>query len=507
MDLIILIKQLITNFPRLLALVLLAIIGTLILSPAAPLVAQYRWSPLQPIPDYDDRSPAPYLVADQNRTVHAFNTQRFDDQEVAVFYRQWTPDLGWTNPVDILLPETNVNRSLQGVFLDRAGMIHLIYFAGYHIGGNQLIGTINYSRAPAVNAGQAPAWSMPKPVGMDAGPLTYATATLAGDNSGNLFIVYSGQKEGIGLYEVHSTDGGNTWSEPAIVSLVYEEERLPVFIGLDVDQQGRLHTVWSIVDSLTGIGFEIYYARLEADHAQWSDPIPLATKDEGDYSTNWPSIKVYQDELVVIYMDGPPTRWMRRSRDGGQTWTVPVRPFPHEGEYVGAPLLIDSNGVLHMILGNRIGTPATHGMWHSVWLGERWSQLEAIASGPVTLEFDPTAPQAVISQGNILLATWENDIPQLNGAWYSYTVLDAPELPVAPLATPSATPTPPATALPTTLPPTLTFTPKPVLPDQSDDLAPATRMNSPAAPVILGVAPVVLLIVVTYVVNRKFKGR
>lgn len=499
-----LIKRFVTSFPRLLALVLLALIGTLILSPAAPLVAQYRWSPQQRIPDYDDQASAPYLVADQNRTVHAFNYQPVsDDGEMAIFYRQWTPDLGWTTPVDILLPETNVPDSLQGVFLDRAGTLHLIYFAGYHVGGNQLKGTINYSRALAVNAGRASAWSTPRAVGEGAGPQTFAA--LTGDDRGNLSIVYSGQREGIGLYEVHSADGGDTWSEPVIVSLVYEEEHWPMAIQLDMDREGRLHAVWTLVNA-AGLGEGIYYARLEADRARWSEPILLAARDEGDLAACWASIIVYRDELFVIYYDGfPPTRWMRRSTDGGQTWTAPVRPFPHQGTYVYAVLLIDSNEVLHMILGNRT-TDGIHGMWHSEWLGEHWSALEAIVSGPKTMHFDPENPQAVISQGNTLLVTWESDIlrDHLNGAWYSYTVLDAPELPVVPLPNLTATPTPPATATPTTLLPTPTSTPRAVLSGQSEDLAAATGMNDPAAPVIVGVAPVVLLIAVAIVVQRLY---
>lgn len=500
-----LIKRFVTSFPRLLALILLALIGTLILPPAAPLVAQYHWSLQQRIPDYDDEARTPYLVADQNRTVHAFNYQPVGDREMAIFYRQWTVEQRWTTPVDILLPDTNVPDSLQGVFLDRAGTLHLIYFAGYHIGGNQLRGTINYSRARAANAGRASAWSTPRAVGEGAGPQTFAA--LAGDDRGNLIIVYSGQREGIGLYEVHSADGGDTWSEPVIVSLVYEEERWPMAIQLDMDRQGRLHAVWSLVNA-NGSGEEIYYAKLEADQVQWSEPILLAARDEGDYDANWASIIVRRDELFVIYHDGfPPTRWMRRSTDGGQTWTAPVRPFPHQGTYVYAVLLTDSNEVLHMILGNRTtDVPAIYGMWHSVWLGEDWSALEAVVSGPNTAHFAPENPQAVISQGNTLLVTWDNDIPRdhLNGAWYSYTILDAPELPVVPLPNPTATPTPPATATPTKLPPTPTPTPRAVLSGQSEDLAATTGMNNPAAPVIVGVAPVALLIAVAIVVQRLY---
>ncbi|MCK7501740.1 MAG: hypothetical protein MZW92_75900 [Comamonadaceae bacterium] len=44
--------------------------------------------------------------------------------------------------------------------------------------------------------------------------------------------------------------------------------------------------------------------------------------------------------------------------------------------------------------------------------------------------------RAVVSQGNVLLVVWREDLGVgQNGIWYSYSVLDVPELSVVPLAT------------------------------------------------------------------------
>ena len=81
----------------------------------------------------------------------------------------------------------------------------------------------------------------------NAGPQTFAD--LAGAEKDNLTAVYAGRGEGIGLYEVHSSDGGDTWSEATTVSRVYDEDLWPVYIDLHIDRHGYLHAVWSEVDS------------------------------------------------------------------------------------------------------------------------------------------------------------------------------------------------------------------------------------------------------------------
>lgn len=453
------------------------------------------WSPPERIPGYSDDADPPYLVADRNRTVHAFNAQVIDGQAVIV-YSQWTLDRGWSVPVDILLLPTSY--TALGAFLDRTGMIHLVFYA---FETDSAI--IYYSRALAVEAASARAWSPPIPVGEDAA--IPASVALIGDDEGNLLVVYSGRREGLGLYAVHSPDAGNTWLQPATVFLTNSDTLWPFAIRMDLDNQGRLHIVWSVVNE-DGLGEAVYYARLETNYMLWSAPLVLAELDKGDYSAHWPSIIACNGELFVVYQDSRlATRWFRRSSDSGHTWTDPVRPFDHVGEYKHAVLLMDSNDTLYMILGNRIGVPATHGMWYSVWQGDRWSDLEAIVSGPASsvpgAEFDPTAPQAVVSQGNVLLVTWITDMMAgRNGVWYSYTTLNAPELPVMPLRTPAATPT--LTSTPTVpAAPTPSPSPKPVLASHSDESPTISPISSPTVPLMAGVIPVVLLLLAVVAVH------
>src|SRR5713101_7895613 len=60
------------------------------------------WSPPQRIPGYENVTSPPYLIADQNKTVHVFGSQDLGG-EVAIIYSQWRLDRGWSAPVDVLL--------------------------------------------------------------------------------------------------------------------------------------------------------------------------------------------------------------------------------------------------------------------------------------------------------------------------------------------------------------------------------------------------------------------
>ena len=431
--------------------------------------SQLQWAPQERIPGYDPKTWTPYLVADKNRTVHVFASSLLgDDSSVdknsirAIFYRQWTLDGGWTEPNDILLPPIKSEARIQGALLDESGMMHIIFYAGDEQGAN-----IYYSRAPAFLAGRASAWSTPKIIGPTAN--INDNAVLVDDRQGNLYMIYSGELRGKGLYVTNSNDEGSTWSEPVSMFLAYDEDLTPYDLKTHVDAQNNIHLVWTIRNK-TGNTKTIYYGRLEAGQRSWSTPTEV--DQVGDLPAGEPSIIEYDQELFLIHHAASPqgvTRYMRRSDDGGNTWSDKVRLFPHVGSGGAASLVIDSNDVLHMFFGNRITIDGVinQGMWHSVWRDGQWTAPQAIVVGPGRPDFDPSRANAIVSQGNVILTTWMTD-PGLTdrGTFYSYVVLDAPELPVTPLAMPAATPAPMAAS-------NLAPTPAPVNEVTKDPSAPA----------------------------------
>jgi len=467
-----------------------------------------EWSTAQIIPIYENDYP-PYMVSDQNRTVHAFYDKKLNEGGKAILYRYWKQETGWSLPVDILLPYPTINNPVQGVFLDKAGMFHIIYYQGSNISGN-----LYYSRALGEEVSHPQAWQTPKEVGVRAYPLP--DASFIGDGSKNLYIIYSGVRDGMGIYEVHSDNEGDSWSEPKTIQLITQKEIFPANIEVALDRHGNLHAVWSIVSD-RAIGQEIYYAKRDVDSAQWSTPYRIAAREGNDYAADWASIIEFNDELILMYMDGskpsgiPPNRWMRRSRDGGQTWSPPLQTFSHVGEYGSAVMLIDSNQTLHIIVANRVGNPPISGMWHGVWLGDKWSDLvlitakspqQAVSSGSYEGVINASRPKAIVSQGNLILATWWHDMRDRPNAAYSYKMLSSPELLVKTLPAP----VPDSNPVPTGANPVQQLTPIPMLePTNISNGIPQT--TSPSTLLLYGILPSTLFIASVLVVKYIQRSR
>ena len=482
------------------AIILLVALGTGNLTVAAQ--QPFRWTPDEQVPDYLDDTFTPYLLADQNRTVHAFASQWVGDenQQLAIVYRQWSLDGGWTPPVDILLSPDG-DAQVLGAFLDQMGTMHLAFWGGEARGAK-----IYYSRAPAASAGRARAWSAPKLVGED--PAFPPSGALAGDDDGNLIIIYSGSTAGSGVYAMQSSDAGDSWSEPESIFLTYDPELTPFSLHTTMGQAGQLHAVWNVVTSL-GTDESAHYARLDVADRQWSEPIVLEERieAEGFFGPSFPVIVDTGDKIVVMYNSGNPdtggpvpagrpVQRVRVSSDEGRTWRDAVTPFPnHLGRSGEHALVVDSNHVAHALFMQRIetsisGVPTViDGPWHSALPGDWWNEPDNFPTN-----WSPHDLRAVVSQGNVLLVTWRVD-PGVGqyGVWYSYLILDAPELPVVPLPTPRPTPTVTPTHTPTPPAPTPTPLHRPAsIPQES---GPAGVTDSPAIPLVLGLVPVVLLVV------------
>jgi hypothetical protein len=472
------------------------------------------WSPPQAIPLYNDIYP-PRLVADQNRTVHAFNSESLDEAQVSIIYRQWNADKGWSIPVDILLTSPSTSDALQDVVLDPAGIFHMVFYNGLV---NEF-GNIMYTRAWASEAGRSQAWSEPVEIATDSASLVSADLALLGDNQ--ITMVYSGDQNGVGLYETHSDDSGDSWTTPVRITPVYNAGNWPIHVQIMFDDQGDLHVVWGVVDA-SGIGQKVYYTKREPDGVTWRTPYLLAAAEGNDYGADWPSMIEHKGQLIVMYMDGtiptgiPPTRWMRTSKDGGKTWSSPVQPFQQVGEHGIAVLLVDSFDILHIILANRVGDPPIGGIWHGVWIGDQWGELSlinarsaqaAIDSGSYAEISAASRPNAVIVQGNVLMSAWWHNIRNPPPAGYSFTRINSPELPIVALPKPTAKPTPApvASTAQVTVTPDVTTSNTPASPvivtGTGDSGNPSQSIGVPAV-LLIGLFPALILTVIVLGTHR-----
>lgn len=466
------------------------------------------WAEQARIPEYmDSAAEPPYLIADSNHTVHAFNSQLLNLDDPAspgvVFYRQWTAENGWSFPNDILLDPDGGSLILVGVTNDQAGRVHLI---------TQKNGDLYYSQNYLVDASLSTTWSPPLFIAGSSErsrPGVVNVASIATNKDGSeIVVIYGGTEYGNGLYFTSSSDGGNTWTEPYPIYLTGDETIIVTDPELSYGESGVFHAVWStfLEDGSAGPGL---YSHYDPQTKTWSDPIDLDVP-----GIRTPSIIEKDGELYAGYYHVTGNHdWWRKSSYNGKTWSLPKQISPiHKGTNGRVSFAVDGSDTLHAFFGQRIDDN-NHGMWHEVFTGGTFTNIEPVVRGPQVRDkvggkgFDPRAARAVIVNGNTALVTWATDgAGGTNGAWFSYKRLEAPELPSKALESPVLSiMTTSTSAVPT---PTL----------KSEENIPGTNINlfdaspgvnqNPQTSIFMGVVPAVLLlagIVVLYFVFQNKK--
>lgn len=462
------------------------------------------WSSDARVPGYLDDTFTPFLVADQNRTVHAFTSQWINDgsRRMAVVYRQWSLSSGWTRPVDIILASAG-DAQILGVFLDSLDKMHIIFMVG-EAGGTSVF----YSSAPASNADLATAWSTPILVGESLG---LNSAAIIGDDQGNLIIIYSGNRVGNGIYCVTSNNSGKNWTEPSPVFLTYDTALLPYSLRLAINADRQVSATWSVVTVL-GVDETLHFANYNISNSKWNLPVELDRRiDLPDYfGPSFPAIVDNGKEIMIMYNGGSPfsgrlvelgrpVQLVRLSEDQGESWSGLIGPFPnHLGRSGEHALILDGNGTPHALFVQRIETSDEDGkysmiagIWHSAYLDKAWSNPDRIVT-----TIAPHDVRAVVCQGNILLVVWREDPGSgKHGVWFSYNILNVPENPVVPLSTvPVILPTQQVS----TLTPLLN-TPTPLPEDILDEPLFSQLRNSPGFPLVAGIVPVILIVIGTFI--------
>jgi hypothetical protein len=492
-------------------LILLLVVGGLNYT-AVRVRAAGRWAPDARVLGYLDDTFTPFLVAGRDQTVHVFASQWINNGDLrqAVVYRQWSLSGGWTRPIDIILAPSG-NAQILGAFLDSSDRMHVIFMTeGFDSTA------VNYSFAPAENAYLATAWSVPEIVGDN---ISLASAAITGDEQGNLIIIYSGRGLGNGVYFVSSANRGASWSKPSPVFVTHDTELVPFSLRLAMGPDHQVRAAWNVVSS-RGEDEALYFANYSISESAWSIPVQLDHRIDlpSYFGPSYPALVDTGTNVLILYNGGnpyaggyvDPGRPVMRaasSGNGGLTWDGPFNPFPllngRSGEHA---LVVDSTGTAHGVFIMRIDQQVNGeyrpigGIWHSSFLHNNWATPDRFIS-----TYSPHDIRAVVSQGNVLLAVWREDPGEgKHGVWFSYTLLDAPELAVTPLpTTAAATPTQqivitiPLENTPTALPEN----------DALDDPAPSRWQSYPAFPLMVAAIPVSLVVIGVLVSYRLLNNR
>ena len=393
-------------------------------------------------------------------------------------------------------------------YLSESGIIHLLFRSGTALGSS-----IYYSRAPIVRADRATAWSSPELIGPAA--LVPGSGAIIGDD-GNLVVIFTGGLEGNnGVYAVVSSDEGVSWTDPEPIYLTFDTALIPYSLHMAAGQNGQAHAVWNVVNE-GGVDQELYYARLEISQAVWTSPTLLAERisRDGFFGPSFPVLVDNGREVVVMYNSGnpvangqvslgAPVQLVRRSEDGGDSWQPETAPFPrHLGRSGSHALVVDSEQVIHALFIQRVeppdGTPVG-GLWHSRSQDGEWSEPELFDLNT----FSGHDLRAVVSQGNLILATMRED-PGAGaiGVWYTSIMLNSAELPVVipDLVSLEPTPTVAITSVPVLGP--ATPQPSPVAGSALPPNSAADASSDPARAVMLALGPVFVLLVGVIIVRQ-----
>lgn len=472
---------------------------------------EHQWSPDAHVPGYLDDTFPPFLLADQNKTVHAFASQWVENisRRRAVVYRQWTLEGGWTRPVDIILAPSG-DAEILGACLD-SDRIHIIFVISQ---GD--ISAVYYSSAYAEAADLATAWAPPTLVGNFLG---LNSAAITGIGAGKLVIIYSGYKDGNGIYYASSSDAGKSWTEPSPLYLTYDSNLVPYSLRLAAGFDQQIRATWNVVTA-EGVDEMLYSANYDVSNSTWSTPVKLDSRIDlrDSFGPSFPAIVDNGREVVIMYNGGSsfvdrpigrgrPVQQVVVSRDGGRTWDGPWAPFQyHVGRSGEHALVLDGSGIPHGLFVQRIEQPtedgqysAIGGIWHSVFVNGNWTNPRRFVT-----TYTPHDIRAVVSQGNVLLAVWRQDPGEGDhGVWFSYNLLDVPESPLIPLSTVPPTVASPqvATAFPSLDLPTAF--PNDILEGSS----PAPWRSSPAFALVAGVIPVAFVVIGTLVAYHFWSDR
>ncbi len=298
---------------------------------------------------YTDQSAGePIIVVDAYDVVHIFWTEYpYASQPggqipggpgsgAAVIYHTSNEGGRWSAPRDIILSPGNSSARYPEVAADPYGRLHLIWLGPSN--------TLYYSSVDAASASSLRAWSLPKVLDE-----AMNHPGITSDAQGNIHVVYPGVGNS-GVYYRGSADGGNTWSAAVNVASPSRENAAEDYTQLAVDSAGTIHVVWTefqLPNAWPPLG--VFYVHSTDRGMTWSPPYRLA--GEGyDQAT----IKASRDGIVHIIwngMVGIGGRYYAQSKDSGKIWSKPLAVIlPGNSGTTGYPdFTFDSGGVIHAV--------------------------------------------------------------------------------------------------------------------------------------------------------------
>lgn len=374
----------------------------------------------------DTDSKQPSLVADPYGNVHLIWVEVISQQVSTINYCQII-DGGCNNVIDIIATPGITGYDRPSVACDSRGFLHIVYTAN-----NRLY----YSNSHVTDAGSAGGWTSPKIIYYANNFLSDPSLSIGPDDI--LYVVFPieiGPESGILV--LISNDNGRMWSGPYYV---YSNNNLSLRVSnprVDVDQDGQLHTVWTVTnfpETYPPIGIQYSSSK---DGINWEPAKDIAV---GPYA--FPEIMVDKHGRIHVVYTGTSTdrfEFHTFSIDSGKNWSVPWR-NEFMGGTTGYPSIVeDSSGKLYWLqVGDVFSlnekTNNTALVVHE-YEDNKWSEGVILLKSSIP-ENHPMNVTAVVASGNQLHVAVSNPLPRIGGGYqfdifYFFRSLNTPIIPTA----------------------------------------------------------------------------
>ena len=235
---------------------------------------------------------------------------------------------------------------------------------------------------------------------------------IAADTAGNVYIVWEHDTLNLGIFFIHSTDGGATFSTPAVLSTNASGSYSPqIAIGLS----GHLTVIWEDdAQSASDISFSY-----SSDHgATFSVPETLS-----DHTGNSMSAEIATDlngNIDVVWENNSPGNFdifFSRSTDNGVTFSSPKDMSNGSGNAVDPQIGLDAKDNINVVWEDN--TPPKYNP--DIYFA-RSSDGGATFSSPVNISNDAgisANPFLTIDAGANINVAWEDDTPGNKDIFFS----------------------------------------------------------------------------------------
>ncbi|MCI0575014.1 MAG: hypothetical protein L0331_02255 [Chloroflexi bacterium] len=476
------------------------ILGVLLLFVFRPIasagqVMDNRWSEPYRLSSQDASASKPYMVSDQYGLVHVFWVETGSaDGRAAILYTNFNGTT-WASPVDVYAAAPGLPIVHVTITVDGNGFLHLAWSEGE-------TGPVYYTSAPAYDALTVRHWQ--KPVRLDIPTFLFEILV---DSAGVFHVLYAQPASaGSGLYYKRSEDKGESWLNLHRLDPDAPPNLIPSVIQFVLDENDGLHATWTYIDLNIAVGAAgtwLRYSHSLDGGQNWVFPITIDEADESpeELRMAFPAMTVLDGVVNIVWAgDEGVHREHRYSTDWGESWSETKHVFGElMGQARGDGLAVDSLGRTHFIGNIRWPT----GLYHAYWDGIQWSPISLAylirlnSSDESGERISAHDIRLAVRAGNQLVATF-GDAPgePKRGLYAMQRILtDAPELTIEPTPTVTPTPTPPPTSTP--LAPLPSPTPVPF----RENSQPAVANTSPGNTLLLGVAPILLLLGLIFAVR------